>query len=67
MKGKCDYWQKCRLYQSCIVCNEMEGFAYGHRAGGCYRDISKSGSKSTYCKTADQTNRKEKELILHPV
>jgi len=44
----------------------MEGFAYGHRAGGCYRDISKCGSKSTYCKIDDKSGDKEKELIFHP-
>jgi hypothetical protein len=65
MKGKCDYWQKCRLYERCIVCNDMEGFAYGHRAGGCYRDFSKYGDKSTYCKATDKPER-EKELIMHP-
>ena len=65
MKGKCIYWKTCRMYQSCIVCNEMEGFAYGHRAGGCYRDISKYGEKSTYSKVADERERK-KELIVHP-
>jgi hypothetical protein len=45
----------------------MEGFAYGHRAGGCYRDISKNGEKSTYYKVAEEPKAKEKELILHPV
>ncbi|MFA5064322.1 MAG: hypothetical protein WC566_02535 [Dehalococcoidia bacterium] len=67
MKGKCVYWQKCRLYESCIVCNEMEGFAYGHRAGGCYRDISKCGSGSTYCKLDDKPQEKEKGLALRPI
>ena len=66
MKGKCNYWQKCRLYERCIVCNDMEGFAYGHRAGGCYRDISKHGANSTYAKSAAEVQRREKELILHP-
>jgi hypothetical protein len=45
----------------------MEGFAYGHRAGGCYRDISKWGTKSTYCKLDDKAQSKEKDLILRPV
>jgi len=66
MKGKCIYWKQCRLYESCIVCNEMEGFAYGHRAGGCYRDISKCGSTSTYCKIDAEPQRKEKDLALRP-
>jgi hypothetical protein len=44
----------------------MEGFAYGHRAGGCYRDISKYGAKSIYSKRAVDLQRREKELILHP-
>jgi len=65
MKGKCVYWQICKMYQNCVVCNEMEGFAYGHRAGGCYRDISKFGATSTYCKIANKPER-SKELILHP-
>jgi len=65
MKGKCVYWKTCRMYQSCVVCNEMEGFAYGHRAGGCYRDISKRGPKSTYFKTTDVPER-EKELVMRP-
>jgi len=43
----------------------MEGFAYGHRAGGCYRDISKYGEKSTYSTVAGERERK-KELIVHP-
>jgi len=43
----------------------MEGFAYGQRAGGCYRDISKYGEKSTYCNIADKPER-EKELIMRP-
>jgi len=67
MKGKCEYWKICKFYESCIVCNEMEGFAYGHRAGGCYRDISKCGTKSTYCKLDDTAQPKGKALILHPV
>jgi len=66
MKGKCTYWEKCRLYETCIVCNDMEGFAYGHRAGGCYRDISKNGLSSTYCKVNDEQS-KEKDLVLRPV
>ena len=66
MKGKCEYWQKCRLYEACIVCNEMEEFAYGHRAGGCYRDIAKCGSNSSYCKIDDNPQLEEKELVLHP-
>jgi len=65
MKGKCVYWQRCRLYESCVVYNEMEGFAYGHRAGGCYRDISKYGEKSTYCKAIKQPGR-NKELVMRP-
>jgi len=66
MKGKCDFWQKCRLYGCCIVCHEMEGFAYGHRAGGCYRDITKYGIKSIYYKSTVEPERREKEPVLHP-
>ncbi len=65
MKGKCVYWKTCRMYQNCVVCNEMEGFAYGQRAGGCYRDISKYGEKSRYCNITDKPER-EKELIMRP-
>jgi hypothetical protein len=54
------------LYESCVVCNQMEGFAYGHRAGGCYRDISKCGSGSTYCKLTEEPERSKKDLVLRP-
>jgi hypothetical protein len=66
MKGKCGYWQKCRLYARCVVCHEMEGLAYGHRAGGCYRDISKYGKKSVYFKNVAELQRREKKLVLRP-
>ena len=66
MKGKCGYWQKCRLYARCVVCHEMEGFAYGDRPGGCYRDISKHGIKSSYSKSTAELERKQKEQVLHP-
>ena len=45
MKGECRFSQKCALYGYCVVCNQMAGYAYGHKPGGCYRDLVKNGQK----------------------
>jgi len=50
MHDKCRFSQKCALYGCCVVCNQMGGYAYGHKPGGCYRDLVKNGPKSAYWK-----------------
>jgi hypothetical protein len=49
MSGQCRYCENCSLYNRySLVCNELEGFAYASRWGGCYRDLAKNGKESKY-------------------
>lgn len=65
MKGECRFSQKCALYGYCVVCNQMAGYAYGHKPGGCYRDLVKNGQKSTYWKES-RVMAPDNQLVVKP-
>jgi len=65
MRGECKFLQNCALFGNSVVCNQMGGYAYGHKAGGCYRDLLKNRQKSIYWKESRVT-APDKQLAVKP-
>jgi hypothetical protein len=63
MWSKCRFAKDCRLYGNCKVCNYLGGYAFGGRPGGCYRDLSRNGFRSSYFRRPVRPNRL-REFIL---
>jgi hypothetical protein len=65
VSGQCRYCENCSLYNvHSLVCNELEGFAYASRFGGCYRDLAKYGKESRYWRETVKEFQPDRQPVL---